>query len=122
MRFTTSYYLLLLYCTVMFNPLILIVKDAVSHSFAEAYHVLVIHAQYGADHLENELANSGSNNDNSKNQSTVKSEEQVPVHVSAMEYQINFSLSITSEYFHSHDPENLPSVFILKQIPPPKSC
>ncbi|MEP6514433.1 MAG: hypothetical protein ABJA79_11220 [Parafilimonas sp.] len=120
MKFTTAYYLMLIYSTVMLSPVIPIITDAVSHSFAEAYHISAIHAKYGANHLENELANSASENDNGKNQATVKSEEQVPVHISTDECIIDFSFSITSESFQSLKPCSLSSIFIGKQIPPPK--
>jgi hypothetical protein len=120
MKFTTAYYLMLLYCTVMFNPLIPIIKDALSHSFSEAYHISVIHAEYGANHLENELANSGAENESGKNQSTVNPEEQVPVHLATGEYAIDFSFSITSEYQPSSKNNSLPAIYLAKHCPPPK--
>ena len=105
----------------MFNPLIAIVKDALSHSFEEAYHISVIHAKYGANHLENELANSAADNNNGKNQNTVKSEQQAPVHVSVKENNIDLSFSIKCKCAHSSKPSALAAVFIAKQIQPPKS-
>lgn len=82
MKFSIAYYLVLLYLTIMLKPLIPIVSDAWSHSFAEANHILAIHAKYGANHLEKELA-SGERDDNNKSQNTFKPAEPVPVHAIA---------------------------------------
>lgn len=111
---------MLVYLTVMLNPLIPLVKDAISHSFSEAYHISVIHAKYGANHLENELAGSASENDKDKNQSSIKSEEQIPVHVSIKEYEADFSFSIINKYQPAQKNISLPVVFLAKHCPPPK--
>ncbi|MEP6512575.1 MAG: hypothetical protein ABJA79_01805 [Parafilimonas sp.] len=65
---------MLLYLTVVFKPAIPIISDALSHTFADAIHIATVHAKYGNNHLEKELATEGFDNDNSKNQNTVKSE------------------------------------------------
>ena len=57
MKFAIAYYLLLIYATVILKPLIPVVEDVLIHCFAEAYHVATVHAKYGNNHLEKELAN-----------------------------------------------------------------
>ena len=120
MKFTTAYYLMLLYSSVMLSPVIPLIKDVVSHSFAEAYHMSVIHARFGAHHAEDEMANSGAENDAGKNQTTTKSEQQVPVHLVPLAYTINITstlIKVTNPNFKTY---NLPSVFISRFIPPPR--
>ncbi len=119
MRFTIAYYILLLYLTVMFQPLIPIAYDAWSHAFAEAYHISTVHAKYGSHHLEVSMAKANEN-DNSKNQNSVKAEDQAPVHVSQNEYNYKFCLTPLAIQFSSIQQSKLLSVFILKHTPPPK--
>ena len=83
MRVPIAYYLLLLYVTVMFKPLVPIVSDAISHTFSEAIHIATVHAIYGSNHLEKELSNTTSDNTNSKHQNSSSAEDPVPVHVSS---------------------------------------
>ena|SRR3569833_515250 len=84
MRFSTAYYLLLLYLTVMLKPLMPLMCDAWDHAFAEANHIATIHARYGANHAEKAVA-TGEQNDTNKNQNTTKTNETVPVHVAGEE-------------------------------------
>jgi hypothetical protein len=90
----------------MFKPIMPLVSDAWSHTFAEAMHIATVHAKYGANHLEQQLASSQKDNpDNSKNQNTVKAAEPVP------KYYAVFKLPM------------LQAVFISTLAPPPKfSC
>ena len=67
MKVPIAYYLLLLYVTVMFKPLIPIVSDAVSHTFAEAIHIATVHAIYGSNHLEKELSETSSETNTNRN-------------------------------------------------------
>ncbi len=120
MRFPTAYYLMLLYLTVVFKPAIPIISDALSHTFADAIHIATVHAKYGNNHLETELATEGSDNDNSKNQNTVKSEEQIPVHVPEDECTFDFSLNSFNKSYPVFKNYTLSAIFIAKQIPPPK--
>lgn len=119
MRFTTAYYLVLLYVTVMFKPLIPLIGDAWSHIFNEAEHVGTVHAIYGKNHLDNSLAKEGAENDR-KNHNTVKSEEPTPVHVSADECSYDFSVTAACKIFYHYFNNNLPRVLISKIAPPPK--
>ncbi|MGI8951381.1 MAG: hypothetical protein ACR2FN_07325 [Chitinophagaceae bacterium] len=119
MKFAAAYYVMLLYVSVMFKPLIPIAIDAWSHTFAEAEHINEVHLKYGNDHLEKELAdtNSGENN---KDQNTVKSEDAAPVHISVAQFTYDFSLITINKQYFSLLLHHLPFIFILKHTPPPK--
>ena len=82
--FTKAYYLLLIYSTLMLQPLIPVAIDCWQHTFAEAQHILTVHAKYGSNHLEKELAAASSENGNNKDQNSVKSEETTPVHIATV--------------------------------------
>ncbi len=120
MRFTTAYYLMLLYITVMFKPLIPIISDILSHTFSETIHIETIHAVYGSNHLEKELASTSSDNANSKSQKNINTEDQVTVHISANECLYNFPISKADKSSSFLKLFNLKAGFILKQSPPPK--
>ena len=119
MRFSTAYYLFLIYLTVVFQPLIPIICDAVDHTFEDAVHVATVHAKYGANHVELELASYGSDKNN-KDHNAVRTEEMVQSHFAEDEYSINLpATNIYTKYFMSSF-LNLSHVFISKQSPPPK--
>ncbi len=119
MRYTTAYYLVLLYVTVMLKPLIPIISDELSHSFSEAIHISTVHAKYGSHHLEKELAASA--NDNAgKNQSQMTPGEQVLVHIGSDELKYNFALKVSLQDYSLCKPFKLSTVFISKEGPPPK--
>ncbi len=125
MRFIIAYYLMLLYVTFMLKPLIPVISDVLSHSFEEAYHVSTVHAKYGANHLETELANSASSdNDNSKNQNTTKQQEETTVvHLCTEVDTYDFSLNSINKIYYPFVNNNLTEIFISKHSPPPKfSC
>lgn len=104
----------------IFKPLIVIVEDALSHAFSEVMHVQTVHANYGNNHVEVELASTNSDNENRKNHNNDKSEEQVTAHFSQGEYAYDFSLNNFHQQNNSFPVFKLPFVFIPFQIPPPK--
>jgi hypothetical protein len=118
MRFTTAYYLLLLYSLVMFKPLMPLVSDVLSHVFAEAIHIATVHAKYGSHHLEKELAKTAG--DNSKNHNAVLSEENLTVHISTNEYSYYFYSGRQNKNYPVLKLHNIEDIFISKQVPPPK--
>ena len=120
MRYIAAYYLVLVYVTVMLKPLIPIVSDAMSHALNGAIHVSTVHAKYGSNHLDEELADTASDNTNSKNQNTVKSEEPLPVHISTKECKYDFNVNTSDKQYFDFKSHKLLSVFILKHGPPPK--
>ncbi|MEP6584561.1 MAG: hypothetical protein ABJA90_09855 [Ginsengibacter sp.] len=120
MRYTIAYYLMLLYVTVMLKPLIPIIADAFSHTFSETIHVETIHAKYGINHLEKELAASGNDSSNNKNQNAITSEEQVLIHLASEEMRYKFDLDNIITDYPFCKAFTLSSVFISKTGPPPK--
>ena len=119
MRAPIAYYMIILYCTVMFKPLIPIVKDMLAHTFAEAIHIATVHAIYGANHLQKEVDQTGSDNTGNKHQSS-NTEDQVQVHVSANVCKYNFGNMITSNKFPFYKYCEIIPGFVSKHSPPPK--
>ena len=99
MKFSTAYYFLLLYVTIICKPLIPYISDAASHFFDDAIHVATVHTIYGDNHVEIELAATGSADENNKNQSTLKVQEPVSVHISVEPILLyNFSIQKVSTF------------------------
>lgn len=121
MKFTTAYYLTLLYLSVLLNPLIPVISDALSHTFADAIHIATVHAKYGNNHLEVELANEAADDGNNKNPHNINSEESVSVHISVKECAYVFTLNAVNKQFFGRKLHTLNDIFISKQAPPPKS-
>jgi hypothetical protein len=120
MKVPIAYYLMLLYLTVMFKPLIPIVSDAVSHTFSEAIHIATVHAIYGSNHLQKELSETSSETNTSKHQGNIAGEDQVPVHVSTDEPAYVLSVDPSRTGYLSLQRYILKPGFILKNFPPPK--
>lgn len=120
MKFAAAYYLLLIYLTVIFQPLIPIAEDELFHCFAEAYHVATVHAKYGNNHVETALANDGKENDSNKNQASAKYDELTLVHISAKQPVIDCFIKNQAEKIYCFTTDKLPGIFLSKPIPPPK--
>ncbi len=79
MKYATAYYLFLLYCTVLLRCAIPVACDALSHVCNEEEHLATVHAVYGNNHLQKEIASNETSNN--KNATIVKYEEPVQVHL-----------------------------------------
>lgn len=104
----------------MFRPLIPIISDTLSHTFAEAEHLATVHEKYGNNHLENTLTENGSVNDNQNNNNSIKTDDPIPFHVSVDVDENIFKHFFTVKPVTDSLAHNLPCVFVLKNIPPPK--
>ena len=120
MKFATAYYLLLIYSTFMLQALIPVGIDCWSHIFAEAKHIMTVHAKYGSNHLEQELANENSDNSTSRDQNSVRLEETSTAHIAAVEYNYQYFVPKLTTNFSVLTSLKVPVVFIAKHIPPPK--
>ena len=119
MKFTTAYYFMLLYATVMIHPLIPIVSDAWGHAFNEVAHISTVHAKDGTHHLEISLAKSSSGN-NTKNAN--KTEDDVSEHI-LIKCESNIPGCVLLTIFPLVDKTKILSIFLLLHTPPPKfSC
>ena len=70
----------------MLKPLIPVAEDVLFHCFAEAYHVVTVHANEGKDHVEKEMAASGADDTSSKKQQADKAEQ--PIHETRTDYTL----------------------------------
>ncbi len=95
-----------------------LVNDAISHTFDEAMHIATVHAVYGANHLQKELASTGS--DTQKDQQSAKEESQIPVHVFEESCDYLFQPIIDNTAFNSIKEQILLSVSIAIHTPPPR--
>lgn len=120
MRFPTAYYLFILYTTLVFQPLLLIAEDTLSHVFANTIHIATVHAKYGNNHLQIELVTTSSNRDNNRDHNNDKSYEQVTVHVSSIECNDDFSLDNFHKSYFDFAWFKIPYVFTSLVTPPPK--
>lgn len=120
MKSPSAYYLLLLYLTLMLKPLIPIISDAWSHEFKEIEHISSVHLKYGSHHLQNELADTSSDNNEGKNQNTLKVENEVSFHISPLLFNFDFAISSSNIKYRCFRLNKLPFVFISNQGPPPK--
>ncbi|MEP7375420.1 MAG: hypothetical protein ABI675_18630 [Chitinophagaceae bacterium] len=120
MKSTVAYYLMLLYVTVMLKPLIPIVSDWWQHEFNEMEHLSQVHAIYGNQHLQQGIADTGADNDHSKNQSTLNSEDQVAFHLLVAEYKNDFNSIVADKQFESLKYPKPSSVLIAPEGPPPR--
>lgn len=124
MRFPIAYYLLLIYLTMMARPFLPLLSDVWSHTFSETIHIAKVHARYGANHLEKELAAAEKENNNaSKNTAGVKTTEPVPVHLPG---EILTCLFLQKQHNFYHSPKNesglLPGFIKALAHPPSPNC
>ncbi|HEX8462493.1 MAG TPA: hypothetical protein VF623_13730, partial [Segetibacter sp.] len=95
MKFSISYYLLLLYLTVLFKPLMPVVCDVWSHEFNGLEHIFNVHAKYGTNHVEKELAESSANDNSNKSQKILKSQDTVAFHIPQQSISYVFAAAAT---------------------------
>ena len=103
----------------MVKPLIPIFCDVWAHEFNEIEHISTVHAKYGSNHIQKEIAETNSDT-NKKNQNSLKSEDQVAFHISANEIYIHFHANGFNQEFPLLNLNKLYPAFIYKHIPPPK--
>lgn len=118
MRFTIAYYLLFIYATAIFQPLIAIGVDAWSHAFSEANHIATVHMIYGAHHLDVSLANA--NSDDTKAQHKMKVDDNARIHIAVNESTYQYSSAPADLQFLATKQTKLLPVFLFKHTPPPK--
>jgi len=118
LKFTIAYYLLLLYVTIILKPLLPILSDVYSHTFAEVIHITTVHAKYGSN-VAYYLAKAFSYY-NIKHQTTPKSDDPFPFHVFADYSDMNLIIKKDTASYCLFKQYTLPSVCILKHTPPPR--
>ena len=118
MKYATAYYLFLLYCTVLLRCAIPVACDVLSHIFNEEEHLATIHALYGNNHLQKEVATS--ENDNTKNQNSIKYEDQMPVHLSVEKFSLAYLVKSISKFFSPFVLLKIPDIHLRKPFQPPR--
>ena len=90
MRFPVAYYLLVLYCSVMIRCALPVACDAFSHIFNEEEHIATVHAAYGSNHLQAEVASTVSDNKTPHHAASVQQDDPTVVHTFPQGYNSNF--------------------------------
>ena len=116
MRFTTAYYVILLYLTVIFRPLVPLVNDALSHIFIDSKHIATVHAVSGDNHLEKEMADGETTNKHSSGK--IAAPDFPHINCATIKYEI-LAGKFSKDYF-SFPPKINPAIFLSIQAPPPK--
>ncbi len=96
-----------------------VTEDAIMHCFAEAYHISTVHAKYGNDHLEKEVAAGTDDNDKS-NKSAVKDDETITAHIAVAAPQYIFANTIPEVLCYIELKSALHKIVLNKLVPPPK--
>lgn len=117
MKYAAAYYLFLLYCTVLLRCAIPVVCDAISHICNEEKHLATVHALYGNNHLQKEIASGESNN---KNATTIKFEEPVLVHLLSPVFSLPHCIKNNIKTGNCFITSRCLSVYLQQIFPPPK--
>jgi hypothetical protein len=119
-KFITARFLLLLYGFAAFGQIIPIISDAVSHSFALAIHIATVHARYGTNHLDKEMA--GVISHDTKNQHSAKHIESFEVHFLSERHHDALQVKKDTGNFAPLLTPFIKQVVIFKLSPPPRFC
>ncbi len=115
------YFVLLVYLTATFKPILPVATDLLAHAFWKANHIESIHHQHGSHHLQSEITQAERQNDTNQNNSALKFSEPVALHlVAVITYDLSRSVAgmqYSPAISHSLYNTNLESIY-----PPPKSC
>lgn len=117
MKGTIAYYLMLLYVTVMVQPLVPIISNAWAHEFETINHLQTIHAKYGEHHVELAIAKTNNNSDKSKNTTKTKDTANEHLPLKPEKNAVTPQLVVT---LHILKASMLPPVHSLLPTPPPK--
>ena len=102
----------------MLKPLLPIANDWWQHEFNNIQHLACVHEVYGNNHLQKELVNNAGKD---KNQTSLKTQEQIPFHIQAPEV-VKFtppSINISKTYAGIYK-DKLPIILIDNLAPPPR--
>lgn len=120
MKQNIAYYLLLLYLTVLFRPLAPVIGDSAAHFFAAAYHEAMVHARFGAHHVDKEVADGAAENSNTKQLAPARTDEPgLSYHnFLATAHPVSNGADISS--YNAFPQPSLLGIICLVQSPPPR--
>lgn len=97
-----------------------IIGDELAHAFNGEIHISTIHAKYGSDHLEADLARTESANENTKNHNIINMQDEVSIHVFSHPFTCDFLSTEINENYPALKLSHLPVIFISLNSPPPE--
>lgn len=105
----------------MVRPLLPAITDWYEHEFNPIQHEIKVHMVYGNLHVEKDIAESNSQN-NDNNPGSVKSDFQVSFHVVANKYENCVTSIFYKKQFQILADQKTLSIFFSREGPPPKSA
>ena len=105
----------------MVRPVLPIVIDWYQHEFNEIEHLACVHAQYGSQHLQSEVAESATENGQPKKVSGTAFEDPIPFHIQTTEAPYAGLIYLNRREFFHNTASKLPHTFILRDGPPPRN-
>lgn len=121
MRYLSAYYLLLFYLTILIRPIVPILENFLDHEFSETIHVSTIHARFGSNHLEVQLAAKSSENRQDKENNTLGYEMYNSLYTFKKESFFSFSIYQTINNFPLLKCQSIDLIFLAVKKHPPKS-
>jgi hypothetical protein len=97
-----------------------VVCDVWSHEFNGLEHIFNVHAKYGTNHVEKELAESSANDNSNKSQKILKSQDTVAFHIPQQSISYVFAAAAKKIEYHLFNFQKLQCITISNQGPPPK--
>ena len=120
MKFTSAYYLLLLYTLALCKPVLPRIQDVLAHTLSEAQHISAIHQHQGANHAEGEIAEAAQQQSDSS-KASVKNSEPVSFHI-FVQTPYSYPHLFTEVQMFAIAICKISVVTLEKHDPPPKSC
>jgi hypothetical protein len=118
-RTIISFYLVLVYSSMIVKPVLPIVSDSLSHAFALAKHLATVHAIYGADHLQQEITETSQGQEKSKTQNQLRPDNPVCLHTLTDLFSYCFHPG-QKIIFPSSLAGSITQIFLPFEIPPPR--
>ena len=120
MRHSIAYYLLILYVSFLVRPLLPFVTDFLDHEFSETIHLSTIHAKYGSNHLDKEIASKSGDNKTDTNHNNNNSVDPIPSYINEKESFINHYFGYSSPHQFNFTHQKISCIPIKIQERPPQ--
>ena len=96
------------------------ISDVYQHEFDGLEHISLVHAKYGNEHLQKEVAENSAGNEANKSQNITKFQDPISFHICQQAVRYDFLSGKNDIPFFDHYPGKLLFVPLSTQGPPPK--
>jgi hypothetical protein len=118
-RTIISFYLILVYSSLILKPVLPIVNDSLSHVFALAKHLATVHAVYGANHVQLEIVETNKPGEKSKTQNPYRAGDSVPLHIFTEVCCFGLQKGLMTVHLPSLS-DSITWIYLPFEAPPPK--